>query len=161
MSMGIELLPDTQALTLINDTAGTAPEFMRVLWTRTATRLGRATVQKLAAQPGKPKYPIRWKTERQRRAFFATNGFGRGIPTQRTDALSSAWQSRLVDIPDGQEAQVFNDTSYAGFVQGKDQQPFHLDTGWAVAGLVVAQERAIYTEALKRDWFTVTDPFRG
>jgi hypothetical protein len=34
--------------------------------------------------PGPVKYPIRWTSERQRRAFFATNGFGRGIPTKRT-----------------------------------------------------------------------------
>jgi hypothetical protein len=32
----------------------------------------------------KPKYPIKWDSERQRRAFFATGGFGRGIPTKRT-----------------------------------------------------------------------------
>ena len=161
MSIGIEFLPDLQVLTLINDTAGTAPQFMSVLWGRTVKRLGASTVQKLATQPGKPKYPIRWKTERQRRAFFATNGFGRGIPTTRTNTLSSAWTVQVIDIPDGQEAQVVNNTPYASFVQGVDQQPFHLDTGWSTAGLVVAQERAIYTEALKRDWFTVTDPFRG
>jgi len=34
--------------------------------------------------PGPVKYPIRWTSERQRRAFFATRGFGRGIPTKRT-----------------------------------------------------------------------------
>ena len=29
-------------------------------------------------------YPIRWDSERQRHAFFATNGFGHGIPYKRT-----------------------------------------------------------------------------
>ena len=32
-------------------------------------------------------YPIQWDTERQRRAFFATNGFGQGIPYKRTHAM--------------------------------------------------------------------------
>lgn len=29
-------------------------------------------------------YPIKWDSEKQRRAFFATNGFGKGIPYKRT-----------------------------------------------------------------------------
>jgi hypothetical protein len=29
-------------------------------------------------------YPINWDSEKQRRAFFATNGFGHGIPYVRT-----------------------------------------------------------------------------
>lgn len=36
-------------------------------------------------RPGKPiEYPVRWDSERQRRAFFATDGFGAGIPYKRT-----------------------------------------------------------------------------
>ncbi len=34
-------------------------------------------------------YPIQWDSEKQRRAFFATNGFGNGIPYSRTGDL--AW----------------------------------------------------------------------
>jgi len=37
-------------------------------------------------------YPVQWDSERQRRAFFATKGFGKGIPYKRTFASSSAWQ---------------------------------------------------------------------
>ena len=34
---------------------------------------------------GKPiSYPVQWDSEKQRRAFFATNGFGHGIPYERT-----------------------------------------------------------------------------
>ena len=41
--------------------------------------------QKELQKPGKPvTYPVKWDSERQRRAFFATNGFGRGIPYKRT-----------------------------------------------------------------------------
>lgn len=29
-------------------------------------------------------YPVHWDSKKQRRAFFATDGFGAGIPTQRT-----------------------------------------------------------------------------
>jgi hypothetical protein len=33
-----------------------------------------------SAYPGPVVYPIEWASERQRAAFFATNGFGHGIP---------------------------------------------------------------------------------
>jgi hypothetical protein len=37
---------------------------------------------------GKPiRYPVQWDSERQKRAFFATNGFGQGIPYQRTNRM--------------------------------------------------------------------------
>lgn len=48
------------------------------------------------AQPGeRPTYPINWASEKQRRAFFATDGFGRGIPTPRTDGLVNSWQKAI------------------------------------------------------------------
>lgn len=37
-------------------------------------------------------YPIQWDSQKQRKAFFATNGFGKGIPYQRTFGSASAWQ---------------------------------------------------------------------
>ena len=52
----------------------------------------RATLQQ---EPGPVSYPIRWTSERQRKAFFATKGFGRGIPYKRTGKLAKAW---VVDI---------------------------------------------------------------
>jgi len=36
--------------------------------------------------------PVKWDSDKQRRAFFATDGFGRGIPTRRTGAYIRAWQ---------------------------------------------------------------------
>jgi len=43
-------------------------------------------------QPGKAiNYPVKWDSEKQRRAFFATNGFGRGIPSRRTDRYRLGW----------------------------------------------------------------------
>lgn len=40
------------------------------------------------------RYPIQWDSERQRRAFFASNGFGGGIPYHRTGGYGRAWQIR-------------------------------------------------------------------
>jgi hypothetical protein len=56
-------------------------------------------------QEGKPiTYPVQWDSERQRRAFFATNGFGKGIPYQRTGRYIASWQHNR--IPFGH--QLFN-----------------------------------------------------
>lgn len=99
--------------------------------------LGRGGVKERLAReltpyPGKPRYPLRWKSARQRRAFFASRGFGRGIPAQRTGALQRAWTIRYKPLTQGGdgEVQITNEAPYAGFVIGSDQQPFHLDTGW-------------------------------
>lgn len=124
-----------------------------------------ALLTKLQQQPGAPKYPIRWTSERQRRAFFATDGFGRGIPTRRTGAVSQAWSvtvnyeqitrvqaftanllkflSRLkvAQPPDPPPAAVLidvsNPVSYERYVTGYDQQGFHRDTGWIYAPTVI------------------------
>lgn len=37
---------------------------------------------------------VRWDSEKQRRAFFATNGFGGGIPYQRTGVYGKSWYIR-------------------------------------------------------------------
>src|SRR3972149_8428153 len=44
------------------------------------------------AQPGSPiAYPVRWDSEKQRRAYFATDGFGAGIPYSRTGGYGAGY----------------------------------------------------------------------
>lgn len=70
--------------------------------------------------------PYIWNSERQRRAFFASDGFGRGIPTERTNAMADGWD---VDVtPYG--AKITNSEDYAGFVMGEAQQLGHKADGW-------------------------------
>ncbi len=40
----------------------------------------------------KPTYPINWDSVRQMKAFFASDGFGGGIPHTRTDEYITAWR---------------------------------------------------------------------
>jgi hypothetical protein len=48
-------------------------------------------IRKRLAEGGKPvQRPIRWDSERQQRAFFASGGFERGIPYQRTHHLAKS-----------------------------------------------------------------------
>ncbi len=55
------------------------------------------TIVRLMKRPGMPvRYPIHWDSPKQRRAYFATEGFGKGIPYQRTDGYVNAWQSKAI-----------------------------------------------------------------
>lgn len=89
------------------------PKAVRMTIVDSLTKWQAETLAKLQQTPGAVKYPIRWTTERQRRAFFASKGFrkgrrtgklsllvqwvlpSRGIPTRRTGKLQKAWK---VDI---------------------------------------------------------------
>ncbi len=44
-------------------------------------------------------YPVQWDSEKQRRAFFATDGFGKGIPYRRTGEYERGWKT--AELPNG------------------------------------------------------------
>lgn len=50
-------------------------------------------IQQRMKTPGaKPSYPINWDSARQRKAYFASKGFGRGIPYRRSGRYPSGWK---------------------------------------------------------------------
>lgn len=70
--------------------------------------------RKMATPAPKPKYPINWDSEKQRRAFFATDGFGRGIPTKRTGRYEKGW----VIVRTGTGYRMENTSPAAGYIGG-------------------------------------------
>jgi len=44
------------------------------------------------------RYPIDWDSPRQKRAYFATNGFGQGIPYKRTNRMVSGTRLERVAL---------------------------------------------------------------
>lgn len=51
-----------------------------------------SNVKTRMSETGQPiQYPVQWDSEKQRRAFFATDGFGRGIPYSRIGAYERSW----------------------------------------------------------------------
>lgn len=89
-------------------------------------------------------YPLEWTSEKQRRAYWASNGFGKGIPYKRTGKLSQGWQIFLLPTANGITINVRNSRRYAHFVVGKlrrrgqnPQQRFHILTGWLSASLTM------------------------
>jgi hypothetical protein len=142
----ITIIPETDDIRLSRET------------TRKLQQWQAQTLQRLQQEPGSPHYPIRWTSLRQKRAFFASDGFGRGIPTRRTHALSRGWDvfvnieqigrieaykvalleflTRLTGgaAPTPPPAVVIvsvdNPVKYEQYVTGIHQQGFHQDTGW-------------------------------
>jgi hypothetical protein len=79
--------------------------------------------------------PYEWQSERQRKAYFATDGFGGGIPYRRTDNLKFGWH---VNKWDGTKTTVMNDVAYTKFVQGDSMQKGHSADGWRNIQAVIA-----------------------
>jgi hypothetical protein len=76
-------------------------------------------VKERMSEEGKPvRYPVQWDSERQRRAFFATNGFGKGIPYRRTNRYRLGW-----DLERGRFGARLSNRSPAGAIGG-------LPSGW-------------------------------
>jgi hypothetical protein len=78
--------------------------------------------------------PYHWQSDKQRRAFFATGGFGRGVPSKRTGKLSGGWQSSV----DPYRKTLFNRVPYAKYVQGDAQQTGHEIDGWRKVAKIIA-----------------------
>jgi len=52
---------------------------------------------RMAVPGSQPVYPISWDSSRQKRAFFASDGFGGGIPTVRSDRYVEGWKVERAD----------------------------------------------------------------
>lgn len=85
-------------------------------------------------------YPLEWTSEKQRKAYFATDGFGAGIPFKRSGKMSQAWQIVGAKDNTGFHIIIENKSKGAKFVGGtlasdvkqaiKPVQKFHQITGW-------------------------------
>lgn len=128
----LKIPPNPQFLSAFHDLSRKAQAQFRVeLQTQVKPVLQKQVDATFGGDPGAVKYPIEWQTEKQRRAFFATDGFGQGIPTKRTGQLEDSWvvivgyqlRTNLITLR--------NPKSYAQFVYpGSRQQRFHRNTGW-------------------------------
>jgi hypothetical protein len=76
-----------------------------------------------------------WTSERQRKAYFASDGFGAGIPYERTGDLVRAWKAFIMLNGLSASIGIVNTAPSAKWVYGTNtailpQQFFHFITGW-------------------------------
>lgn len=122
-------------------------------------------MDELTFTPGPVEYPIDWTTELQRHAFFASDGFGRGIPTERTGKMQDSWYTRLDVRKFGVAITVANSRPETPFVVGdlipgrrKDpMQQFHKNTGWQPVADTVAFWQGALADAYVNEWDTRLD----
>lgn len=147
--------PFLERLAALQIRIGQLPDAMHNAMQGQQGQLANDALRKLTMIPGAPVHPIRWKSARQRKAFFASDGFGKGIPTQRTYKLLQGWHVVYVRSGDGGVLSLTNDEPYMRFVQGSDAQPFHLDTGWIQRSDVVDDFVRESSQQVVTTWFGV------
>lgn len=97
-------------------------------------------IQKRMRKPGrKSTSPVQWDTPKQKRAYFASDGFGRGIPTKRRNEYVKAWE--IVAIAQGYA--IRNPLPQAKYIGGGpfagSQSRIHQDR-WELFREVVTEE---------------------
>lgn len=123
----IQAFPD-----LVNETAVDVVDAKREKW-----------LAKLRYTPPKRTYPgdypLEWTSERQRKAYFASDGFGHGIPYQRTGRYANSFRLYPLVREYRIQIRVENTWENSAYVGGrfsrdnrgkKKQQRFHQLTGW-------------------------------
>jgi hypothetical protein len=122
---------DTDVLQALEDAYAKSPRTIKTFLNRSLLpQYIKRIQQQWTPYPGAVRYPIQWASDKQRRAYFATNGFGGGIPYRRTRNLQKSWVFAIDDYPGGAEISIGNTADYARYVIGAEQQPFHSNTGW-------------------------------
>lgn len=129
-----------------------APEVVNTRVNATVNRVRDGLLARFRTEPGSVVYPIQWTSDRQRKAFFATNGFGRGIPYSRTHDLVNAWSLAVVYQPNRlTEIALTNDDPSRVFVTGERQQRFHAVTGWYKDSALIDEANAELSDAIETD----------
>jgi hypothetical protein len=108
-------------------------DFKRELQTKVKPELQRQVDDLLGGDPGPVSRPFVFATEKSRRAYFATNGFGKGIPFRRDDSIRTSWRVRVISRLSRDFAVIDNPKEAAKYVYGSPSQrqvPGHKNTGW-------------------------------
>lgn len=129
---------DTGVIDALREVTPRVPQIASAYFARTVQPAIAAEVRVTIAQyPGPVVHPFAFSTPKSRRAFFATNGFGRGLGAPRTNNLANSWTVRIDRRSRDEFLRIVNTASYAGYVYGPGnplatfrQVPGHRVTGW-------------------------------
>jgi hypothetical protein len=135
-----------------------------------AYKIGLHAQSRLMKYPGKPSYPLKWASAKQRRWYFATRlgtkgKPGPGLPYRR---LSDPMSQRLMQswaierTPDG--SIIGSRATYAPMVQSSEmQQPMHEETGWPTDEQVIMEieSSGLIAQVLSAEIKSVLEGFSG
>lgn len=84
-------------------------------------------------------YPVRWDSEKQKRAFFATDGFGRGIPARRSGRYPRGWNIVATATGYRLENNAIHARYVGGDFSGAGQSRIH-QSRWPIFQQVIEDE---------------------
>jgi hypothetical protein len=157
----LESKPDEATLQLYEESIREAPGVTATLTRRRYSKVRSKYLPMFRQEPDAPKYPLRWKSKKQRNYVMAMLTEEDNLPYARTHSLSQAWEMDISTRQDGGSITVYNDNPAADYVQGDYAQPFHLDTGWPQAAPIFVEMEEELNEGLVEDFYTATDPYAG
>lgn len=104
--------------------------------------------------------PFEFASDRSRKAYFATNGFGKGIPYKRTNTLAKGWDTKVSSKFSNNLITISNVQPYSTYVYGPRQIPGHAQTGWGkdfdkMAGVIQDDAEEAIVKAWGKAWDTV------
>lgn len=152
---------DAEALNLTDQRVRASPKLMERALKRQQTRLRTRALRIVRVVPGKPHYPLRWASQKQRRKVMAMLRERGELPYERKGILEAAWEAMFSFTEYGGAFVVENTSPAATFVIGERQQPFHADTGWIYAPRVMDEIAGFVVEAYVETWHTINDPDAG
>lgn len=101
---------------------------------------------------------IDWTSDLQQVAFFASDGFGGGIPTVRDHSYVNAFELKPVTKNFEGLFVLTNDDEGAPYIGGELQQQFHRDTGWINIADKAAEVSPQMADELQDEYFLLADP---
>lgn len=153
----VQVASNFRQLGKLNRFAKEYPQAVKIAAQNAAREITPGLLQDLAVAPPRPRRKIEWTTERQRRAYFATNGFGRGIPSRRTGGATLQWKVNFATSKDVVTMTVSNPNDYLRYVRvnpkrGRSQiQRFHKITGWREVSPIIETHKKEARQSFTRN----------
>ena len=153
---------DDIVLDALSDALDRAPETMRqVVEGPIRQRIEGTLLVRLKTAPGPPKYPLKWRSDKQRRFVMAKLRRAGNLPYRRTGLLTNSWAVALAF--DGHEGSiaVTNAAPYARFVVGGPitgdsvRQPMF--PHFYDARALIAEAAGAAEDDLTDAWFAILD----
>jgi len=164
MTVSAKLSIDTDIIDAIKDAVKQSPRAIDALMNGSIRNDTKQRLLKaLSVTPGPVVLPVEWETDKQRKAFFASNGFGRGFGAKRTGEISNAWELEGESKNGTGDFIIFNPKKAAQYLYGPRQQRFHIQTGWigeSQIDAIIREESEKTSDALILGWFSISD-FKG
>ena len=151
--------PDTDVLEALAEALVESPKLFAIRIERELMPdFRQIALELLRSEPGPPRYPIQWTSEKQRRFVMAMLRRAGKIPYVRTHELAQSWQVEFLrdgDLPG--EVVIDNQANAAIFVYGEHQQLFHANTGWFQSDDVITMLWEHFQDQLIHVWDSIME----